>query len=450
MQQSKKSLTNKVNKSDNKTSVNSSSSLLSSLTAFVGRDMGICLLFGITTGVSVLLITSLLAGLNAANPPIVTGLVITLFFTLKFLFAPLVDKLPAPFFGKKFGHRRGMAMLLQILVILSLVVMMLVRKLAGWPALAVGSVAVVIAGFQIMVLDGLRVEMLSAKRQAHGITLSVIGYFLLSVCIGIIGPWLAKAGIEIILLFAIVQIICLWGIIITPSLGQEQKFSFGSLVAPFVDIFSNKKILMLLPLLLLYKYGNSLMVLLSTNFYNGLGFQGEEQIKIAVNIVQNIGPLTAIVGIILGAIIIYTQGLYRALLVGVALCMIAPIFYPIMLRVGPNFAMLFTTVAIANISTAVSTLALVVAIAVMLNPKHSVTQWAFLTSVAAFTCLPSLTMLPTITTLPLITQYLLTVPVGWLLQVFKVASPDVIALTMILLSLPGLFLVMANKNNIKR
>ncbi|MDI9314192.1 MAG: hypothetical protein QM529_05930 [Hydrotalea sp.] len=431
-----------------KTNKSSDNGLLSSLMAFVGRDMGISLLLGIATGISLLFTGNLLAGLSSANPPMITAAVATLIFTLKFLFAPLIDKLPAPWLGKKFGQRRGMAMWLQILSIICLLVTLFARNMQGMAAVLIGAVIVVVGAFQIMALDALRVEMLSAKKQAHGITMSVIGYFLLSIAIGVLAPWLAKVGIDFIMVFAALQLLGLWAIIMVPMTTKHQEFSFGALVAPFADVFKSKQIWSLFALLLLYKYGNSMMSLLSINFYNGLGFQNEE-LKSAAGIVQNMGPLVAIVGLILGAVVTYCMGLYRALMIGIVLAMVAPIFFPIMLRVGPNLPMLFATVSIANISEAMTTVAILALAARMVNPKHSVTQWAFLTSVVAFTSLASASVVPTVTTLPLIPQFLLTIPTTGLLQLLKVSSPEIIAVAMIILSVPGLLILLATKKTIE-
>ena len=433
-----------------KKSSGNSNGLLSSLTAFVGRDMGVSLLLGVSTGITLLFVSNLLAGLSQANPPLLTAALVTLFFTLKFFFAPLIDKLPAPLLGKKFGQRRGMAMWLQILSIVTLLLMLLVRNATGMGAVVIGAITVVIGGFQIMALEALRVEMLPAKKQAHGVVMAVIGYFLLSVlAIGFLAPLLAKIGLDFIVLFAVLQLVGLWAIFLVPLTSKHEKFTFGSLVAPFADVFKQKQIIALLAFLLLYKYGNSLMMLLTTNFYNGLGFQGED-LKSAAGIVQTVGPLLAIVGLILAAIVSYSFGVYRALMVGMVLALIAPIFFPIMLRVGPNFAMLFITVAVANVSAAFTTGAVLALIGKMVNPKHSITQWAFLTSVVAFTSLPSTGMVPFVTTLPLITQFLLTIPTGGLLQLLKTSSPDIIAVAMVVLSVPGLLLLLATKKTIEK
>ncbi|MGI9461718.1 MAG: hypothetical protein ACR2NY_03995 [Alphaproteobacteria bacterium] len=420
-----------------------------SLGAFVGRDMLVALLLGFATSMSILLCSNLLANLGVANPPLKIAIFATLFFTLRFFFAPFVDKIPLPFLRKKFGQRRSMALLLQILLIFSLVMMMLVQNIPGSTRLVVASVVVAISALQIMSFEALRVEMLPAKKQAHGITMLVIGYFLLSLFVGYTGSWLYQLKVDFVLLFSVLQLIGVLAIMMTPMLDSKEKFSFGSLFAPFVDIFKNKQLLWLLPLLVLYKYGNSFMMLLSSNFYNGTGFQGEDQVRVAINIVQNMGPLVAIVGVIFGAIVIYIGGVYSGLMTGMILCLIAPIFFPIMLRLGANFSMLFATVSIVNISAAVSTLAIFTLIATKLNPKHSVTQWAFLTSVVAFTALPSLTIVPSATTLPLISQYLLSLPTSGLLKLFKINSPDVIAVVMVLLSLPGLLWLLAMKKNIQ-
>ena len=110
-------------------------------------------------------------------------------YSLKFLWAPLVDKVDAPLFGRWLGRRRGWMLLAQIVVALALVGMALVRPregvlmLAGFAIdhlLVFGALALVVAfasATQDIVIDAWRIESADSDEQQGLLTsTSTLGY----------------------------------------------------------------------------------------------------------------------------------------------------------------------------------------------------------------------------------------------------------------------------------
>ncbi|MCX8516275.1 MAG: hypothetical protein ORN57_04735, partial [Alphaproteobacteria bacterium] len=397
---------------------------------------------------------NVLGGLNAATPPLLVAVLLTYFFALKFFFAPLVDKIPAPYFGKKFGHRRGVAMLVQILLIISLVLMSVFRQVPGLVSLSAAALVVIFSGLQILSFEALRVEMLPNNKQGHGVAMSIIGYFLLTLFVGLVGPAISNVGIDFILVFCVLQLLGILALVLAKSPdGKKEPFAWGSLITPFTDFFARHgqwKWVSIIFFILLYKYGSTFTALLAPNFYNGLGFTGDDQVKAAVASIQTVGSLMGLIGLLVGAIVLYWRGLYTTLLGGIILTMVVPIFFATMLRFGANLWFLRLTVSVASLAVSITTIALLAYIASLINRKHTVTQWAWLTSLAAMTSLSSMTVVPTITILPLFIQSLVVLPTSWTLQALKISSPDIIALFMVAMSLPGLLILLSLKKSISK
>src|SRR5213082_1981204 len=98
-------------------------------------------------------------------------------YTLKFLWAPLVDAMHVPLFTRAFGRRRGWLVFSQLLLIGAILLLALTDP-AGSPLLvALGALLVAtMSSTQDIVVDALRVESLPESEQAAGMASYVAAY----------------------------------------------------------------------------------------------------------------------------------------------------------------------------------------------------------------------------------------------------------------------------------
>src|SRR5579863_2876718 len=98
-------------------------------------------------------------------------------YTLKFLWAPLVDALHVPFFTRAFGRRRGWLLCSQLLLIASVLLLALADPAhsPGYVAVAALLVAAM-SSTQDIVVDAFRVESLPESEQAAGMAAYVAAY----------------------------------------------------------------------------------------------------------------------------------------------------------------------------------------------------------------------------------------------------------------------------------
>src|SRR5450432_472898 len=98
-------------------------------------------------------------------------------YTLKFLWAPLVDALHVPFFTRTFGRRRGWLLFSQLLLIGTILLLALTDPARSPLFVALGALLVAAASStQDIVVDAFRVESLPESEQAAGMASYVAAY----------------------------------------------------------------------------------------------------------------------------------------------------------------------------------------------------------------------------------------------------------------------------------
>jgi MFS transporter, PAT family, beta-lactamase induction signal transducer AmpG len=145
------------------------------------KSLWVLLFLGLSAGIPLFLIfSSLSLWLREAG---VEKSAVTFFswaalgYSFKFIWAPLVDKLPLPFLTNIFGRRRGWLLLSQFAVISAIVWMALTDPQDGLVVIAFAAVAL---GFssatQDIVIDALRIEFADERMQALLSSTYVAGY----------------------------------------------------------------------------------------------------------------------------------------------------------------------------------------------------------------------------------------------------------------------------------
>lgn len=141
------------------------------------------LLLGFSAGLPILLIfSSLSLWLREAG---VDRSAVTFFswaalgYSFKFVWAPLVDKIPLPFLSRYLGRRRGWLLLAQLAIVLSIVAMALVNPAnhdhLTWMALAAVSLGFCSAT-QDIVIDAYRIEVVDSRLQGMMSASYIAGY----------------------------------------------------------------------------------------------------------------------------------------------------------------------------------------------------------------------------------------------------------------------------------
>jgi PAT family beta-lactamase induction signal transducer AmpG len=349
-------------------------------------------------------------------------------YTLKFFWAPLVDRYVPPLLGR----RRGWMALTQILLALGLIAMGLLSPATSLGPLAM--VAVLVAFFsatQDIAFDAYRTDVLRASERGAGAALSVLGYRLAMLVSGglaliIADQWLGWGQTYALMggLMLLAVVATLWAP--EPENPARVPVSLAeAVIEPFKEFFSRPQVWTLLLLIVLYKLGDAFAGALSTTFLiRGAGYSPTE----VGTVNKLLGLAATIVGALAGGALMARLGLYRSLMFFGVLQAVSNFGYWL-IAVGPQSIWLMAFgVGLENLCGGMGTAAFVALLMALCNHQFSATQFALLSALAAV----GRTYLAGPLTPPLVESF------GW---------PTFFAMT-VLIALPGIWLLWRRREQI--
>src|SRR5271166_5199041 len=117
-------------------------------------------------------------------------------YTLKFLWAPLVDALHVPFFTRRFGRRRGWLLCSQLVLIATILLLAIADPARSPPFVALAALLVATASStQDIVVDAFRVESLPESEQAAGMA-SYVAAYRIGMLVSTAGALFVVSGFE--------------------------------------------------------------------------------------------------------------------------------------------------------------------------------------------------------------------------------------------------------------
>ncbi len=352
-------------------------------TVFSGR-MLVAFAMGFASGLPLLLtITLLQAWLTEEQVDLGTiGLfaLVQLPYTLKFLWAPLVDRYRWPFLGR----RRGWMLVIQLALMASIATLGMTEPATSpWLVAACALGVTFFSASQDIVIDAYRREALADDELGLGASLAVNGYRVGMLAAG--GGGLILADLipfeQVFLLFALVMLIG----VITTLLSPEPAEAVGAprtlkaaVVDPFVEYFRRDHALWILAFILLYKLGETMAMAMTTPFYLELGFTKTE----IGAVVKLFGFWATVIGGLVGGVVILRIGIYRALLWFGLLQALATTGFAVLAWMGPGASVAALAVVIAgeNLSGGAGTAAYVGFMASITDKRFTATQYALLSS----------------------------------------------------------------------
>lgn len=318
-------------------------------------------------------------------------------YSLKFLWAPIVDRVRAPLFGR-LGHRRGWMVLAQLIVGCGLIGMALIGTQHGLVAAGVLALLVAFASAtQDIAVDALRIEsarnneelgLLSAQFQlGYRIALIAADALILIVAAGF--GWSASYT-----LFGILMGVGLAATLLAPEPARadaiiEDKVPlwnargfFDAVVGPFIEFFRTHGTMAILMLVAisLYRLPDFVMGPMANPFYHDIGLSKE-----AVGAVRgSVGLIASFAGIAAGGFAVLRFGLIRALIAGGVLQAVAIAFYAMLAQENVNLELFAAVMAGDNFSISFAGVALVSYLSSLTSLGYTATQYALLTSCYAW------------------------------------------------------------------
>jgi PAT family beta-lactamase induction signal transducer AmpG len=348
----------------------------------VSRRMLVAFVMGFACGLPLLLTVSVLQAWMKDEGVDLTVIgmmaLVGLPYTLKFLWAPFLDRFTLPILGR----RRGWMLVAQIALTVSIAGLGQSNPVLNpWLLAFAAFLVTFFSASQDIVVDAYRREELSDEELGLGSSLYINGYR--------VGMLLASGGGLIMadhMDFSTVYLIlaaCMLPGLITTLLTPEPDTPAGipktmreAVIDPLVEYFSRKEALWILAFVLLYKVGDTMASAMTTPFYLDIGFSKSE----IGAVVKLFGFWATIAGGLAGGIMMLRLGINRCLWIFGFLQAASTAGFALLANVGYSIPLLSAVIAFENLSSGMGTAAYAAFMASITNKKFTATQYALLTS----------------------------------------------------------------------
>jgi PAT family beta-lactamase induction signal transducer AmpG len=326
-------------------------------------------------------------------------------YTIKFLWAPLIDALNVPLLARHFGRRRGWLLLSQFLLIAAIIFLGLCDPSTSPFVVAVGALAVATASAtQDIVVDAFRIESLSEREQAAGMA-SYVAAYRIGMLVSTAGALFIVSGFQGLGLthhaawsagYAVMAALVLVGIGTTlvarepaksaattvslargPSLQRVIEAAGGA----FSEFLTRDMAIAVLAFVVLFKFTDALSGAMTAPFVIELGFSRNEY----ATIIKGVGLAATLIGGFAGGSLARVYSLSTSLWIGGIAQGLANLAFSWQAVLGHNAAWLTFAIIAENFTSAIGTVIFVAYLSALCrNPLHTATQYALLTALAAF------------------------------------------------------------------
>lgn len=371
------------------------------LRPYLRKNPLVAFLLGISSGFPLTLLIATMTfwlakvGIDTATIGFAVGLGIP--YTLKFLWAPLVDKLPLPFLTSTFGQRRGWLFLIQALLFVSVWQLGASDPKPG--DLGLFAVWALITAFlsatQDIVTDAYRIEILEEDEFAHGTAANQFGYRTGNLIAGAGTIYFASnegLGLGWATAYGLTGFCIIPAIIGALWVGPGKfvdRFEHASgmkpaqwlteaVVNPFREFLTRHGAFLILGFVLVYKVGDAMGQAMLSPMIVDMGFADLDYVSASK--IWGFGAL--IVGSAMGAPFILWLGMGRALLISGLLMMFSNVMFMILAATGNNYWMLVAAIVTENVTSGIGLTVFTTYLSGLSSIAYTATQFALLSSFA--------------------------------------------------------------------
>ncbi|MCA1451718.1 MFS transporter [Bradyrhizobium sp. BRP22] len=325
-------------------------------------------------------------------------------YTLKFLWAPLVDALHVPFFTRAFGRRRGWLVFSQLLLIGAILLLAVTDPARSPLFVALGALLVAtMSSTQDIVVDAFRVESLPEDEQAAGMA-SYVAAYRIGMLVSTAGALFIVSGFEssgfprgaawmwgYVVMAALVLIGTVTALAATePKQSARAEAAtqadsalmrvFHAALGAFWDFLGRKDAWAALAFVVLFKFTDAFSGNMTVPFVIDIGFTRNDYAVI----VKGVGVVATLLGGFAGGYVARRYSLATSLWIGGVVQAISNVSFSWLALVGVNEWALAIAISSDNFCNAIGTVIFVAYLSALCqNPLHTATQYALLTALAA-------------------------------------------------------------------
>lgn len=313
---------------------------------------------------------------------------ITLTYSLKFLWAPFVDRFSIPTLSI-IGSRRSWILLMQIIILISLIFISFIDPTNNLLIFAIVALIIAFAGsIQDIAIDAYRIESAPLEDQGNlaagyqfGYRISILVGSSLSLLIADAYSW--PTAYQLMALIIALNLLC--SFVISTEEKNENLIKLNhinSVVEPLKDFFERfgiKLASMLLLIVATYRLTDIVMGPMANPFYIDLGYTLSE-----IGYVKVVALIATIIGVFIGGFFIKKMGLYKSLMIGAFLVMLTNLLFSFAAISEKNLSVLSLIVASDSITAGIVGTVNITFLTSLVSIKYTGFQYALLTSLMAF------------------------------------------------------------------
>jgi PAT family beta-lactamase induction signal transducer AmpG len=304
-------------------------------------------------------------------------------YTVKVLWAPLMDRFIPPFLGR----RRGWMLVTQF-ALAAAIAAMAFSDPAGATTLfaALALLVAFTSASQDIVVDAYRTEVLEPQELGPGASVHILGYRVAMLTSGALAlvmadhlPWKTVYLLMSASLFVGIAASMLSP---EPRLPERPPASLReAVVEPFSEFLSRRGAVEILLFILLYKLDVVMAMALMTPFILELGFTMTD----IGAVTKGFGMAATIVGTLAGGAVVARAGMKTSLWIFGILQSVSTLSFLALARLGHHYPMMVTAIGLENLCSGMGTAAYAAFLMSLCDKRFTATQYALLTGLMALT-----------------------------------------------------------------
>ncbi|MBZ4212344.1 MAG: MFS transporter [Rhodoferax sp.] len=321
-------------------------------------------------------------------------------YAFKWVWAPLVDRMPIPLLTSWLGRRRSWLLLAQLGIMAGLVAMSFNDPRVALQPVVWGALAVAVgSATQDIALDAFRIESAGSERQAALAAAYQTGYRLAMIWAGAGVLWLAAraevAGVanyqhgawqRAYLVMAASMLLGMLTVLLSPEPAHRvstqaknvRAWLHSALIEPFADFLRRygKQAALILALIAVYRISDVVMGIMANPFYVDMGYSKDE----VAAVTKIYGVLMTLAGAFVGGAMALRWGVMRVLMLGAILSAASNLLFAWLGSRGHDVTALIFVISADNLSSGIASGAFIAYMSSLTNIQYSATQYAIFSS----------------------------------------------------------------------
>jgi len=327
-------------------------------------------------------------------------------YGFKWVWSPLVDRMPIPWLTRRMGRRRSWLLLAQAVIMGGLVCMALTDpKLALAPMVWCAIAVAFGSATQDIALDAFRIESADAQHQGALAATYQTGYRLAMIWAGAGALWIAaRAEVAVAVgtagapayqhgawqtAYLVMALSMLPGVLTVlfsnepaPRVLAQPKNAAewlrGALLEPFAEFLRRYRwqAALILALIASYRISDVVMGIMANPFYVDMGYTKDE----VAAVTKVFGVIMTLLGAFIGGVLALRVGVMRVLMLGAVLSAASNLLFAWLAAQGHDVNKLVLVISADNLAGGIASSAFIAYLSSLTNVNYSATQYALFSS----------------------------------------------------------------------